>query len=636
MIKKIFKVADDAISACFRRTIFISTCLLLQANAYAAPAIPLEDFLKDEKYNYGELSPDGKYMAIATIVQGERYLSIMDLENREITVSAKFEKYFSSFDWISNNRVLICCDYVTVSRGKAGREQRALDADGKNIFDFRDWYYKSMSAYPDEPGYVMLAAVDSMHNRRAFKVNTFNGERSEIPLNFSGSFTGFWVDGDHVPRLITARKDADGEWLWYRESASAEWRKIAELTNIDPIFRIAGFDSDNKTLYVASRAGGDKYSIYKYDFSANKIGDLVISDPNVDIMDQPVRDSHHKVIGFRIKSDPPRTYWLDEAYRKAQENIDATFPDTVNEVSGDIHTKLLVHSYSATNRGRYAVYDPAKDKILTVFQLDSFIKPEQLADQLLFNYSAKDGLDIPAYLTFPKNRPQKALPLVVLAHNGPWSRTLWGYDRGVQLLASMGYAVLQPQYRGSFGFGWNHFKKGWGEFGLSMQDDLTDGVNNLVKQGLVDPKRVCIMGYGYGGYAALMGVVKDPDFYRCAIDVRGFANVDALLAAHLTPSDDERVETVLIGKTGIFTNNFVEVSPLKQADKIKSPVLIAALATDDPSNAMYRKLKWGGKIVVRHTIKEIDTSNEIKETKEQEYDLFHAIQNFLETYNPAD
>lgn len=178
-----------------------------------------------------------------------------------------------------------------------------------------------------------------------------------------------------------------------------------------------------------------------------------------------------------------------------------------------------------------------------------------------------------AYVTLPKGREPKALPLIALIHGGPWARDDWGFNAEVQMLAGMGYAVLQPQFRGSSGFGREHLKKSFGQWGLSMQDDITDGVQSLIKQGVVDAKRVCIMGASYGGYATMMGLVKDPGLCRCGVNLLGVT--DMFYHASSGRSHDPEVNYFLdswVGDPVKLRDQFTATSPALQAQRITVPV----------------------------------------------------------------
>jgi dipeptidyl aminopeptidase/acylaminoacyl peptidase len=200
-------------------------------------------------------------------------------------------------------------------------------------------------------------------------------------------------------------------------------------------------------------------------------------------------------------------------------------------------------------------------------------------------YAARDGLEIPAYLTTPRGKAAKDLPLVVLVHGGPWvDGDAWGFDPEVQFLASRGYAVLQPNFRGTTRYGWKHFRASFGQWGLSMQDDLADGVKWAVEQGIADPKRVCIYGASYGGYAALMGLATTPGLYRCGVNYVGVTDLPFFLTvswADYSYSEFARhAARDMVGDPERDAQRLRDTSPTQLAARIKAPVLMAYGADD--------------------------------------------------------
>ena len=200
----------------------------------------------------------------------------------------------------------------------------------------------------------------------------------------------------------------------------------------------------------------------------------------------------------------------------------------VNVISGE-GTRALVRSYSDTDPGTYYLFDTEKHRLEYIATQRKAIKPEAMPARQPVHYAARDGLDIPAYLTLPKGKEPKNLPLVMLVHGGPWVHgATWGWSAEPAYLASLGYAVLEPAFRGSTGWGSKLFFAGWKQWGRGMQDDLNDGMDWLVKQGTVDPKRACIMGASYGGYAVMMGLARDPDRWRCGINYVGVTDINLM------------------------------------------------------------------------------------------------------------
>jgi dienelactone hydrolase len=428
--------------------------------------------------------------------------------------------------------------------------------------------------------------------------------------------------------------------LWYADQDGKEWRKLSEYPTFSPEFAVLGFDADDTTMLVTAKVDGNRWGVFKYDFVKKRPGELLAYDKSIDVKGGLIfAPDSKKLLGIRMQTEPPKTLWFDAGLMALQSKLDDAFPGMVNVIlPGNTLAPMLILSYSSTQPGQYYLYNPDRKKVSPLFAIRPWIDPKRMSTQLVYDYEARDGLPIVSYLTLPSGRAAKALPMVVLVHDGPWIRDYWGYDAQVQMLAGLGYAVLQPQFRGSSGFGDEHFKKSLKQWGLAMQDDLTDGVTSLIKQGVVDPHRICIMGAGYGGYSAMMGLVRDPDLYRCAVNLFGPTNLFSLSSsATAGDSAGSYSRDMTLGNPKELTHQFNETSPSKQAAKIKAPVLMFYGEKD-------RRIPREHGEDMRDALKKFNKVYEYTELEGEEhgiadektrYRVFGAIQSFLMKYNPA-
>ena len=276
--------------------------------------------------------------------------------------------------------------------------------------------------------------------------------------------------------------------------------------------------------------------------------------------------------------------------KATQAAIDALLPDTVNLVSVAARAELpllLVASYSDRQPYKFSLFNSATGKLSEVGQAYPSIKPAEMAGQEIVRVMARDKLMVPAWLTLPNGARRKALPMVVLVHGGPYVRgSEWGWNAQAQFLASRGYAVIQPEFRGSTGFGARHYMAGWKQWGLAMQNDIADVTRWAIKEGIADPKRICIAGASYGGYATLMGLVNDPDLYQCGVNWVGVTDIKLLYSGHwsfksdMTDSLRQYSMPALVGDPVKDAERFTATSPLAQAARIKQPLLLAYGAVD--------------------------------------------------------
>lgn len=640
----------------FRR---IAPALLLLALVDASFAqTSLQDLFRNPKYGSASLSPNGKYLATTANISGRLQLAVVDLETGNANNVAGYETLdIQGIHWINNERIafhIVDRDGEQTSSGSGlyainrnGSQSAILMQSWEHIqgrMDHAAWVseprgMRMVGVSEDEPNSVLALGYFPSGDIVPYRVDSLTGKRKEIDFDVKGLAVGFTFDRKEQLRVVVTANAAHSDLVvWYREQNAPSWRKLSEHRAFDPKFTVLGFDADDTTLLVSAPTREGRLGVYKYDFANNRPGELLASDPSVDVDGGLVfAPDSRKLLGVRMPTEPPRTVWFDKSLASLQAGIDKASPGLVNVIHPrNAQAPMLIHSYSSTQPGQYALYYPDKKKLQNLFASRPWIEPRKMSTQLVYDYVARDGLPIMSYLTLPLGREAKALPLVVNVHGGPWTRDHWGFSSEVQFLAGLGYAVLQPQFRGSTGFGAAHFKKSFGQWGLAMQDDITDGVNSLVKQGLVDPKRICIMGTSYGGYATMMGLVKDPDLYRCGINLLGLTNLAYPLSDWNKYRAYEYSWKEMVGDPDKLRDQFIATSPSKQADKIKAPVFMAYGEKDHRvppvhGEEMRDGLKRLGKVV---EYMELEKEEHGFAKEENRYRVYGAIETFLKKYNP--
>ena len=381
--------------------------------------------------------------------------------------------------------------------------------------------------------------------------------------------------------------DGDRWTVWYREKPGDPLKPIrnkapkdGDKGTVDGMHFLSGNDSG---LIVTNTKTG-RFGAYRYDFKTGTIGEAIFENPDVDLTSVMVDPISGVVSGISYEDDRWRVAWLDPAMRALQARVEKTLPnaeDIILNRSAD-GNRMLIWSGSASDPGTYYLYDRTAKRMEAFAKPYSDLEGVRLTPVAAVKYKARDGLMIPGYLTMPLDRPDHALPLIVMPHGGPFARDTWDYDPYVQFLASRGYAVLQPNFRGSTGYGKDYVEKGYGQFGRAMQDDLDDGVDWLIASGKVDPKRVCIMGASYGGYAALWGAIRNPEKYRCAVSLSGVTDLPGILRydrkSFSAPRYFKQWQSKVQGEDKI---DLKLVSPLAQAARLTIPVLIVHGEKDD-------------------------------------------------------
>lgn len=551
-------------------------CLVAAWLALSAQAAPLtiEQATNWNGVTQASISPDGKTIAFL-VYNGVKYKINMYFPLTQQTRMLELHSIFTEvksgdevtpnwMTWAGNDLLVLDFGGLAISVNRMGMMQQELGT--------------SVIQRIDNDSSWMLMYTDLKRNEIAL-VNASNGEK-RIQRHPPGELLDMAVDPQGMLRAVTLfDPDADPNLAaytyWYLPVAGGTWQKISESGVNDDHWKLAYVPDKPNTLAVYSREGRDTYALFYFDTEHRMLGEMLAGHATEDILavggiDQP---SYHAVVLGGLR---PQRIWLKGPWIDVQRAVDAALPGRINRVQGNPHGKVLVYSYSDTVRGEWYLLDREKSSIGLLASRSLSSRDTESRPMETMQYSAKDGLNIPAFLTRPADGARHS-PLVVLIHGGPWVRDYWGWDAEVQLLAAQGYAVFQPQFRGSSGFGKKFEEASYGQWGLAMQDDITAGVQHLIAQGIADPKRICIVGASYGGYAALWGLVKTPELYQCGASFAGVTDI-----THMTDDHSDRagskiaraVQLKRIGEAIADPRQAEQVSPLKQAGRIRAPVLL--------------------------------------------------------------
>lgn len=573
---------------------------------HAAELIPAADFAKRPKFSSIAFSPDGERFAAVQEFEGRANLTVGDLKASKLTRITSFKTYdVGSYAWISNSRLVL--SLYDSQKGLAefrGGGMFAVNADGSEPKELSPTLARCQSEnkicrqtgfvrrIPGSADEIIAEANDrDVQIDDLYRLNTKTGRKVLLTDRTPGRVSRWVLDTQGVPRAaVTSTKGTVGEEFWFRESGSAPWRMISSAPNVaSRRMEPAAFDTDG-SLLVYSNLDSDTFKLYTFDAVTGKPGAIVASHPLADLNHGNVvlTETEFKPVGLRVFADKPEIVWFDEKYAKLQALIDASLPKgNFNRIQPLDNGNVLITSSSDRDPGQYLLYSPQKKQLEEVLRPRDWIQPDNMSPMTVVRYKARDGLEIPAYLTLPAGKPAKNLPLVAVIHGGPFGvRDEWGFNSDIQFLASRGYAVLQPNYRGSGSYGLKHYTSGFKQWGLTMQDDVTDGVKYLIAQGIVDPARVCIDGGSYGGYATLMALVKEPELFKCGIDEAGVSDLfwfGELGYSDFNRSDSASAEAFFaetLGDPSADKVKFETYSPRKQAAKIKSPLMIIHAVRD--------------------------------------------------------
>ncbi|MBL0142545.1 MAG: S9 family peptidase [Betaproteobacteria bacterium] len=575
--------------------------------------IPVETFFKRAQYGQVTLSPDGSRLAALTPHKGRNNLVVLDLAKRARNVITAFDTMdVADFFWINNERLCFrVADGQDVTGRFTYRGSYCVDQSGDNVRDFTRFGLRGLTLLArvndDSGNAIMSMSARTRDSQDVYLLDTKSGRFDLLTFDSPGRVSRWVIDRDNVPRVAVShpeRKDRNSlAWtqVWYRDGKEAKWEMLWEYSEFaqgarsDEYAPIA-FDYDNATLYVSHNAGRDRMAIHKYDTRARRMGELVVEHPLIDLdgTDGYSRlvfsRQQKKLLGIRYSADRPSVAWFDTDMARLQKQLDGTFPKTINAITlAEDNEKLaLVYAYSDTDSGMYHLLDRSKPSLESLVRTREWLPPELMSERRFIKYKARDGLEIPAWVIIPRGSSGKNLPLIVHVHGGPWVRVYGGADWGRpdgQFFASRGYVVLEPEPRASTGFGKKHYRAGFKQWGQAMQDDLNDGALYLVKEGIVDPKRMGIFGGSYGGYAAAFGPARDPDFWKCAAPF--IAVTDLGLMQTIAYSDTTRLSDFLetdfkkmVGDSDADREMFAKTSAIQQAGRIKVPIFLS-MGSDD-------------------------------------------------------
>ena len=601
--------------------------------------IPLKDFFRNPEMSSFSLSPDGKHISyMKPWEEGNRMMNVyvrpID-SNDEIRITDASKRSLYGYFWINDNRIA----YVQDKGGDENIHIYAVDIDGKNNIDltpFENIQARITDDLEDDPNFMLVALNKrnpQIHD--VYRLNVNNGDMDMIAEN-PGNISGWGTDHDGKLRIATT-SDGVNTSLLYRENEDDDFKSILTTNfkeSVSPLF----FTFDNKELYVSSNRGRDKSAIFKFDLETAKEGELIFEHDEVDVYGLMSSKKRKVITGVSYTTDKRQIHFFDKWRENLQSTLESQLKGVEVAISGlsKDETKAIVVTYSDRSRGTYYYYDIENDNLTKLADLSPWLNEDDMAFMKPIKYKSRDGLTIPGYLTLPLDyKKGEKLPVVINPHGGPWARDNWGFNPEIQFLANRGYAVLQMNFRGSVGYGREFWEISFKQWGKTMQDDITDGVNWLIEEGIADPARIAIYGASYGGYATLAGLTFTPDIYACGVDYVGVSNIFTLLET-LPPYWElgRQMMYEMIGNPETEKELLEAASPLFHIDKIKAPLLVAQGANDPrvkqaESDQIVNALKAKG-IDVPYILKDDEGHGFYNE--ENQFDFYQEMEKFLDKH----
>jgi dipeptidyl aminopeptidase/acylaminoacyl peptidase len=559
-------------------------CSVAAAPSYAAPDPLAAAFGTMPTLRNVRMSPDGTKVSLVQMHADDLpILRILDLATGKVNLA--LASTTDGFDiqwcaWANNERLL--CSFFGVAKGwdpYGVTRLVAVNADGSEMKvllqrklkgEFAQFQDQVVDWLVDDPKRVLV----SLPNNKGATLNPldiYSGSTSSAIEKHSG-FVQWVSDGRGKARLYRYMTTDQIRWS-YRVAGKKKWNLLdkAKMTDLDHDFYPIGFGEDPNQLLVLKPHEG-RIALWGVDLAGEKEEELIFSNPEVDLGGAEYLGKFGRIVAIGYSTDRSHLHFFDEAVEKISDKLATHFEGKQVGVIDESWDRryYIVHISSDRDPGTYYRYDVQKNEMFPISPQYPLLESRSLSAMKHIRYPARDGAEIPGYLTLPADGAKGKLPTVILPHGGPESRDYWQFDWIAQFLAAKGYAVLQSNYRGSGGYGSDWSGTGGFRAWRTAINDLTDGAQYLVDQGIADPSRMCVVGWSYGGYAALMSGVEEPDRYRCIVSIAGVSDPGMLIEDYRHFLNSKSVQKFIGRDAEVIKRG----SPLKRASEIKAPVLL--------------------------------------------------------------
>jgi dipeptidyl aminopeptidase/acylaminoacyl peptidase len=616
--------------------------ILLAGSAMATPP-PLQAFGNLPQAVSGRLSPDGKHLALIQPYDGHQKVAIYDLSksNAAPYVVGMEGGLAGNLYWKGNDR-LICVFHANL-KGRSeglGSWSRAISitpsTQTATLLMYNVPYFKANHSAGsiadvdvDDPDHVLMTALNRWDQKVTldlYRVDVNTGA-AELDLHGNTDLFRFLTDGHGN---VLGQLEQDSNLNDHVILANKEVLKYPVRGNADT--EVDGVTAGETALAIRKATSSGTSGLWAWAMDGTSTS--LLENAQFDVDDTVLDDRTHRVIGATYTDDRTRVKYFDPTMQHVQDSLEKAYPgQSVIIMSKDLDgTAYLIMTQGPRNPPVISLYTPANRQANIVQEAYPSLKPADLGETKPYPYKARDGLDIHAYLTLPPGKTAHNLPTIIFPHGGPEERDSMNFDWWTQFMASRGYAVLQPNYRGSSGYGWPFIKAGDGEWAGKVQDDLEDGIQKLIAEGIADPKRICIVGGSWGGYLALVGASFKPDLYACAVSYAGVSDLNyALYTGTTFESEAISVWKRRIG-ADVDSKKLDSQSPANFADRVKIPILLMHSDKDvtvgiRQSEIEEKALKRAGKQVDFVKLEGDDHYLEYAQTRIQ---MLKALETFLD------
>ncbi len=600
------------------------------------PRVDMKDLFRNPEMASFQISPDGRHISYRAPWKNRMNIFVRQMGDTVATqVTHDTIRDIGGYFWKGDRLVYIRDingdeNYILFSAAIDGSDAKALTPQ-------QGVRAGTLDRLHNVPGMETKVLIQmNQRNPQVFDpylCDIATGEITPLYDNSQENFEGWITDHTGTIRMAT-KTDGTDQVVYYRATPEAPFTEYIRTGFKDSWYPLM-FTFDNNDLIVAHNLDGrDKTAVVEWDLAAKQERRLIHDDKDNDVSNVDYSRKRQVLTMVTWTGAKEERKFLDERTKALYDKLAPKFEGYEYWVYGenDDETMFMVWAGNDRQPGKYYFYDAVNDKLEHVATLRPWINEEHMAEMKPISYTSRDGLTIHGYLTLPKGKEPKGLPVVINPHGGPWARDQWGFNPEVQLLANRGYAVLQMNFRGSTGYGREFWTKSFKQWGKTMQDDITDGVEWLKKEGIADPDRIAIYGASYGGYATLAGITYTPELYACAVDYVGVSNMFTFM--NTVPPYWEPFKKMMyemVGDPKADSLLLREASPVFFVDRIQCPLFIAQGATDPrvnkaESDQVVEALRARG-VEVQYMVK--DNEGHGFHNEENRFEFYDAMDAFL-------
>lgn len=599
--------------------------------------IPIESFFSTPEKTSFKISPDGNYIAYIGLDNHCKNIFLLNLTNQDSSKQLTYQNDMNvnSFVWGDNEEIIFSIEQTSNDSLRLYAVNIFTDSLQPLIKPMKAKFRWVQPARLYDNG-IIVAINDRDSSTFDLHKLFIDGRKSEMILQNPGNINSWYLSQDGQVRLVMAN-DSVEESMMYRADNEQPFHQVLKNDFSSTIIPMGFVKNSTTNIYALSNIGRDKLSLVEYDLEQKKEVYEVFNNKDVDL-DWGGYSSYTNEMTYAsyTLSKKKRFFFNDKIagiFKKISEKAKGSEFDIIDSDSS--FNKIIIRTYTDTNPGAIYYFDCQDNELHKLTDNNPNLKDRELSQTESVKYQARDGKIITGFITYPLHEDRKNLPVVVMPHDGPNQREVWGFDHEAQFLANRGYVVFQMNYRGSVGFGKEFWSAGFKEWGGKIQDDITDGVKWLIREGIADKDRIAIVGKGFGGYSALHAACFNSDMYACAVSYSGYTNLFTYfrdIPPYVKPYLQKYYQ--IIGNPVRESSMFKQISPVFHSNRVKIPVLIAQggkdrLSSVTDANQFVQKLK-NNNIPVQYILKEEEGRTFKKDENVIQY--YQELEKFLDKY----